>query len=98
MKSLFTKDIVLTVVIGFLAGTSAGILVMQLHKFDYSTHEGQVAAHGFVDTPESNMNQSAYMPEHTEVYTDFQEMPSANLYDAPPSDLIEEEPEHFQNI
>ena len=99
MKNLFTKDIVLTVVIGFLAGTSAGILVMQLHKFDDSMHEGQVAAHEFMDTPEPNTNQNVYMSDHTNVYSDFQsEMPPADLYDAPPSDLMDEEPERFQNI
>ncbi len=101
MKNIFTKDIILTVAIGFIAGTSAGIIVTQFQKSGYSMQESQAMAHTFKEPSDFIHNQNAYLPEQTGIYGDFQHdmMAPADLYnDEQDTDYRKDEKEKFQSI
>ncbi len=106
MKNIVTKDIILTIAIGFIAGTSAGVIVTQFQHNGYKTHEGQVMAQTFNDLSDKNPsslahNQNAYLPEQAGVYSEFQSdmMAPADLYnDEQDVDFAKDGSEKFQNI
>ncbi len=105
MKNIVTKDIILTIAIGFIAGTSAGIIVTQFQRSG-KTHEGQVMAQAFNDLSDKDSSslvhkQNAYLPEQAGVYSDFQPdmMAPADLYnDEQDADFVKDGTEKFQNI